>query len=99
MRFEVHLPVRHDEVATCIIAGAHGRAYIKVRVNGVYAALGPDQRPDDTDHERSLSISPSGGGHDVWSKPMWQAGDILSFELYDEHRQLLRTTSEILVLP
>lgn len=88
MTLEIFTPVVHGQSATCRVSGEGEPGYIKVKVNGKYAHVLPDDHPG-VPTDRRLVFCPAGGkGYDVWTKPPWSRGDSLVFELYDSSNQL-----------
>jgi hypothetical protein len=85
MNLKVFTPVTVGESATCRVSGDNEPGYIKVKVNGNYARVLPDEHPGVPGQHRLVFAPPSGEGFDVWTDPPWQKGDALAFELYDSN--------------
>lgn len=82
-------PVAKGQVASCRVIGHFERGYLKVKVNGSYAMVRPDDHPDVEDNQREVFALPTGRSFDVWTVPQWEVADQLCIELYDSTDNLV----------
>jgi hypothetical protein len=91
MKSKLFTPVAQGQIASCTVFGQFERGYLKVKLNGAYVSVRPDDHPDVHDEEREVFAFPSGKSFDVWTDPPWKATDELRVELYDAQRKLVDT--------
>jgi hypothetical protein len=99
MNLSVFSPVLAGETASCRVSGNFEHGYIKVKVNGAYHTVHPDDHPGiPTDHRNVLTVPP-GASYDVWTSPSWSSGDTLTFELYASATNALAAAPVSTVVP
>ena len=89
MKSTLFVPVALGQVASCKVFGDFEPGYLKVKINGSYVPVRPDDHPDVADDQREVFGFPSGRSFDVWTVPAWNAADSLRIELYDAQNKLV----------